>query len=84
MVFDFEEFCIELSASAGIPLERLTNCDRLVSDLQLDELSLASILWTVETLNPHFQLNEQIDIEDMTLQDLFHFYSVMSEGHRER
>jgi hypothetical protein len=78
---NFEEFCALLSVSVGMPVELLKNCDRMVADLGLDELSLASMLWTVETLNPYFYLNEQIDILDMTLRDLHHFYTVMSEGH---
>jgi hypothetical protein len=79
----FEAFCVALARELQVPVEKVRSCDRLVDDLELDEFGLAKVLFNVEQWNPSFSLPEQLDVLDMTLQDLHYFFCVMTAGHVE-
>jgi hypothetical protein len=79
----FETFCGELADALDQPVERVQGCNTAVSDLGLDELSLATLVLAVEELNPHFHLPDQADIHEITVPDIYHFYCVMTPNHRE-
>jgi hypothetical protein len=58
----FEDFCRALSLELGIPEGRLRSCDRLVADLDLDELKMAEMVGTLSQWNPYFQMPDQMEI----------------------
>ena len=80
----FEGFCAAIATAIDLPAERVLSCSTAVLDLGLDELSFASLVLAVEELNPDFRLPDQADIQELTLQDIHHFYSVMTSGHSGR
>jgi hypothetical protein len=81
---DYEDFRRMLAERLRIDLERLRSpSTRLVTDLGLDELSLAVCFAVAGDVNPWFRLPEQFDIIDVTLLDLFHLCANLSSDHME-
>lgn len=79
----FEELAARLAPVVGVPPERLHPTDRLVHDVELDELSMAQLVLAIQDVNPYFDLPPQLDVAEITLADLHHFCCVMSAGHAE-
>jgi hypothetical protein len=79
----YDDFCAEVAGGLGLPVEQVRSSGPILVDLSLDELSLAELLFVVEGLNPHFRLPEQMELEDVTMADVHHFYCVMTSGHDE-
>ena len=80
----FDEFCHELAAALDVTPDRLETSRSVVADLQLDELSLVTLVLTVQDMNPYFDIPDQMDVNDLSILDLYHFYDVMWHGHIER
>lgn len=72
-------FCELIANTVGYVDARPT--DRLVADLSVGPLSMAAIVLTIEQLNPYFSLPDQIDVADLTIEDLHYFCCTMTEGH---
>jgi hypothetical protein len=79
----FGELAALLGPVLGVPPERLHPTDRLMHDVELDELSMAQLVVAIQDVNPYFDLPRQLDVADITLADLHHFCCVMSAGHAE-
>jgi hypothetical protein len=80
----FDEFVALVAPALGVAPEELAPHRRLRVDIPLDELSLSQLVLTIQDMNVHFDLPEQLDLEDVTVADLHHFCTVMGPGHRER
>jgi hypothetical protein len=83
LVPSFDDFVAQLAPALGVAPADLAPQRRLGVDIPLDELSLSQLLVTVQALNDDFDLPDQIDVEDVTVADLYHFATVMGPGHRE-
>jgi hypothetical protein len=64
---------VEALWPGGTPLGRATG----------DEVALFDIVAAVEGINPSFRVPDQLDLRDATLDDLYHFCSVMRREHLE-
>jgi hypothetical protein len=62
----------------------LVDSRAIVDDLALDEISMASLILGVQELNPYFIIPRQMDVADLTVDDLYHYYSTMTEHHVDR
>jgi hypothetical protein len=80
----FDEFCDELAAALDVTPDRLRASRSVVADVPLDELSLVTLVLTVQAMNPYFDIPDQMDVNDLSILDLYHFYDVMWQGHIER
>ena len=80
----FDEFVAQVAPALGVAPADLAPHRRLGVDIPLDELSLSLLLVSIQELNEDFELPDQIDLEDVTVADLYHFATVMGPGHRER
>lgn len=83
--YEFDEFCDFLAGSLDIARGELQAMSGpVVTRLSLDELSLAQLVLAIQTLNPYFQIPDQMAIHEISLDDLYHYYWVMDDGHVER
>jgi len=58
------------------------NRDSTLAELGIDEVSLFRIVLDLQSLNRHFDIPAQADVRDTTLDDLWHYFTVMTHGHR--
>jgi hypothetical protein len=76
----FDEFVAQLAPVLGLVPGDLAPYRRLGVEVPLDELSLSQLLVSIQELNEDFDLPDQIDLEDVTVADLYHFATVMRPG----
>lgn len=79
--YQFRDFCKHLASQVNNT--RLANADptQMLADLLADEVSLYVALTVVQLLNPSFHIPAQVLVDELTLRDVHHFYSVMGEEH---
>lgn len=81
---DYEDFCLVLSTALSVPVDQVAAAGNVISDLRLDEVSLVRLLLKVQELNPWFRLPDQMDIGDVGLSDVYHYYCTMDRQHVQR
>jgi hypothetical protein len=69
------------AAALGMPVGELWPGGAPLGAVAADEVQLFTLVMALEELNPAFHVPEQLDLRDASLDDLFHFCSVMDEGH---
>jgi hypothetical protein len=79
---DLPSFCRHLARNVGAPPHAVDGAAHLVADLRLREFSLFALVAELQRLNPHFALPDQMQIDDVTVRDLYHYVTVMSANHR--
>jgi hypothetical protein len=80
-IVDFDTFCELVAGFAGVAAERVKASESFLTDLHLDELSLATMLFALQDLNPYFELPDQMATSDLTVRDVYHYYRTMTRGH---
>lgn len=82
---DFAPFRAHVAGVLGLDEEGLDGSTRLLDDLRLDDVSLFLVVTSLQMLNPHFVIPEQMDMSDVTLADLHWFFLTMRDGeHNQR
>jgi len=51
----------------------------VIDDLGFDSLDLLHLMVLLETMLPNFELPEQLDLDDLTLLDAYHYYSIRAQ-----
>jgi hypothetical protein len=75
----FSIFVDRFSFEFDIPVEQLDPEALLVSTFDFDSLELLRLRLFLEMLLPGFELPDQLSLDDLRLQDVYHYYCLEAE-----